>query len=95
MLQYSDKDIAMACILWARNINKIRPIYSKNFEKIYNIKFSDWRDAYEDLWLCSLKIPKIKRDSSYTNLNDTPSRRSKVIENIVRRKHILLKILFV
>lgn len=50
LLQYKEEIIAMACVLCARKICKIKPEFPKNFEVLYDITFEETQQPFERLW---------------------------------------------
>ena len=82
MLRYSDRVVGMAWVWAARKSNKIFPIFSSHFERLYGIYYDDVEEAMEKLLNFSLKIPHLVRDSSYKSIPETPYR-IKDIEYVV------------
>jgi len=74
MLEWPDHIIAMAIIWAARKENKIRPIISPHFLKIYDFNEEEINSALEWLLTWSVKLPFMKRDSSWQSIPEIPNR---------------------
>ena len=73
-LQYNDRVVGLGWICVARKVNKIIPYFSSHFPKIYGISYEEVKEVIEKLIKWNIKIPSIKRTSSWKWIPDTPSR---------------------
>lgn len=75
LLKYEDRVVAMAILCAARKENKVMPYVSPHFIRIYGLEEDEVEKCLNDLLQSAVRIPILKRDSSWQSIQDVPPRR--------------------
>ncbi|CAI2373742.1 unnamed protein product [Moneuplotes crassus] len=85
LLQYEDRLVGIATICAARKVSKVVPIISENFCSMYGFTMEEIEECLETLNSCVVKIPLLKKNSSFEDLTEQKrDTRHKEVEIVVQ-----------